>query len=231
MEGWIGYSVKMLTVFKPSSVLLLILSAFLLSGVTSIRAQVGSLPPSEGKFSFSMSLVTALREIANQLRKNDWNFSLNPCDGNTSWRTPLTGRPPQFNNSVVCNCPSTGFCHVIAIFLKGQDLTGVLPKSLAKLPYIKQIDLSYNYLNGTIPREWQSTKLEFLAVTGNRLSGSIPNFLVKMTTLGYLCLEDNEFSGNVPAELGNLINLATLFTIKISFWFEQVLHCMIACGL
>ncbi|GJY09563.1 probable LRR receptor-like serine/threonine-protein kinase isoform X1 [Tanacetum coccineum] len=80
-----------------------------------------------------------------------------------------------------------------------QNLTAVLPISLAKLPNIKHIDLSYNYPNGTIPREWASTKLEFLAVTGNRLSGSIPNFLGSISTLGYF-----------PAELGKLKKLATL---------------------
>ncbi|GKC18930.1 probable LRR receptor-like serine/threonine-protein kinase isoform X1 [Tanacetum coccineum] len=201
----------MLMMFKPNSRLFLLLSAFLLSGVTSIRAQVRKLPPSEGKFSFSMSFmvkITVLKEIAKQLSKKDWDFDLNPCD--TNWTTPRTGRPPQFNNSVVCDCSSGDICHVTAISVKGQDLTGVLPKSLAQLPNIKHIDLSYNYLNGTIPREWASTKLEFLAVTGNRLSGSIPNFLGSISTLGYLSLENNMFSGIVPAELGKLKKLATL---------------------
>jgi len=76
-------------------------------------------------------------------------------------------------------------------FLKGQDLSGVLPASLAKLPYLKNMytehpeqllenqfefylflkslwfylffsDLNRNYLSGTIPPEWASTKLEFM---------------------------------------------------------------------
>lgn len=73
----------------------------------------------------------------------------------------------------------------------GQDLDGVLPSSAAKLPYLKQLyelvrfvyfppqtfytlfilivsfllvysNLGQNYLSGSIPPEWASTKLELL---------------------------------------------------------------------
>ncbi|GAA0156145.1 hypothetical protein LIER_43352 [Lithospermum erythrorhizon] len=77
--------------------------------------------------------VAALREIADQLHKRDWNFSLNPCDNNTNWVNP-TGSG-YFNNTVLCNCTAAE-CHVSHIILKGQDLSGVLPPSLAKLPHI-----------------------------------------------------------------------------------------------
>nr|XP_043623484.1 probable LRR receptor-like serine/threonine-protein kinase At1g07650 isoform X2 [Erigeron canadensis] len=159
--------------------------------VHDIQTQVGQIPPNE---------VSALKEIAKQLGKVDWEFNLNPCDD----------RSPQFKNSVVCDCSADGVCHVIKISLKGQDLKGVLPISLANLPSLKHIDLSYNYLNGTLPTEWASTRLEFLSVTGNRLSGSIPSSFGKITTLRYLQLENNMFSGKVPAELGNLTNVTNL---------------------
>ncbi|KAI3796766.1 hypothetical protein L1987_39451 [Smallanthus sonchifolius] len=161
-------------------------------------------------FLFLQVTVNALKEIANQLGKKDWDFSLNPCDGNTNWTTPLGNHPPQFNNVVNCNCSLDDVCHVVNISLKGQDLAGVLPPSLAKLLSIKMIDLSFNYLNGNIPEEWESTKLEFISVTGNRLSGSIPTFLGNITTLKYMGLENNMFSGKVPAELGNLKSLYLL---------------------
>ncbi|KAK1424848.1 hypothetical protein QVD17_20187 [Tagetes erecta] len=191
--------------FEPSSrlsfTITLVLSTFVLCQVTRIQAQNGHLPPDE---------VNALREIAKQLGKEDWDFSLNPCDGNTNWRTPAIKDVPQFDNVVNCTCPSNDVCHVVNISVKGQDLAGVLPPSLAKLPSIKMIDLSFNYLNGSIPKEWASTKLEMISVTGNRLSGSIPTFLGNITTLGYLGLENNMFSGKVPAELGKLKSLYLL---------------------
>lgn len=118
---------------------------------------------------------------------------------------------PQYNNSVICNCSFPGgVCHVTKIFLKGQNLPGVLPPSLAKLPYINTIDLTRNYLSGTIPREWASTQLEYLSVVVNRLSGPIPGYLGNLKTLVYMSLENNMFNGTVPAELGKLVNLENL---------------------
>ncbi|KAI3743726.1 hypothetical protein L1987_56791 [Smallanthus sonchifolius] len=109
----------------------------------------------------SVLRMNALRAIAEELGKRDWNFTLNPCGNNSNWATPKESVMDLYKNIVECNC-SGDVCHVKAITLQGQDLDGVLPPSLAKLPYIKTIDLARNYLNGTIPPEWASTKLEFL---------------------------------------------------------------------
>ncbi|RVW29604.1 putative leucine-rich repeat receptor-like serine/threonine-protein kinase [Vitis vinifera] len=182
--------------------------------------------------------LEALREIGEQLGKKDWNFSLNPCDGKSNWTTPSTDK--YYNNSVTCHCsldkchvdtmePSDTPSYWIVLhinqfvsdircsgddmekrFLRGQDLAGVLPPSLAKLRYLKVIDLNRNYLSGHIPLEWASTQLEYLGVSVNRLSGRIPGFLGDIVTLKYLCLETNMFSGTVPPELGKLVNLENL---------------------
>lgn len=56
----------------------------------------------------------ALKEIAEQLGKKDWDFDANPCDvGNTNWNTP-TDNTSTYQNNVTCNCsiPNNGFCHV-----------------------------------------------------------------------------------------------------------------------
>ncbi|KAL3643562.1 hypothetical protein CASFOL_014377 [Castilleja foliolosa] len=176
---------------------------YLLTISRIIVAQSGHLPDDE---------KNVLREIAKELGKKDWDFSLNPCDENSkNWNTERNNDRPLYNNSVICNCSyPNAVCHVEKIFLKGQDLAGVLPPSLAKLPHIKTIDLTRNYLSGTIPPEWASTKLEYLSVTVNRLSGPIPRYLGNITTLVYLSLETNMFTGTVPAELGKLTNLVNL---------------------
>ncbi|XP_024198025.1 probable leucine-rich repeat receptor-like serine/threonine-protein kinase At3g14840 [Rosa chinensis] len=157
------------------------------------------------------SEVEALKEIATQIGKKDWNFSVDPCSNDTSWATPISAARPLFNNTVTCNCSfSDGACHVTNIFLKGQDLAGVLPPSIAKLPYLINVDFTRNYLNGSIPREWAPTKLQYLSITVNNLSGPIPSYLGNITTLTYLSIENNMFSGTVPPELGNLVNLQNL---------------------
>ncbi|KAG8635535.1 hypothetical protein MANES_16G044450v8 [Manihot esculenta] len=155
--------------------------------------------------------VQALREIAGQVGKKDWNFSVDPCSNHLSWQTPKSNLMPSYNNSLICNSTGLdGVCHVVKLFLKGQDLQGVLPASIVKLPFLQTLDLTRNYLSGNIPPEWASTKLEYLSITVNRLTGRIPSYLGNITSLVYLSLENNLFYGTVPPELGNLVNLVNL---------------------
>ncbi|MFQ6639250.1 hypothetical protein Gotur_016662, partial [Gossypium turneri] len=158
--------------------------------------------------------VRALREIATELGKKDWNYNENPCNNKSSWFTPPPppNVPEAINNSTVtCNCSfPNGECHIDGIYLLGQDLDGVLPRSLVKLSYIKVLVLYLNYLNGKIPREWAALKLETLNVAMNRLSGPIPSYLGNITSLKYLSLENNLFSGTIPPEFGKLVNLENL---------------------
>ncbi|KAK4589472.1 hypothetical protein RGQ29_020158 [Quercus rubra] len=184
----------------------------LCTGAFQARAQVGSLPnDDDNELRLPDDEVQALREIAMQLGKKDWNFGVDPCSQDRSWLTPQSKLRPLYNNSLVCNCSdSLGQCHVIEIFLKGQDLDGMLPPSLVKLPYLKKIDLTRNYLSGTIPPEWASTKLEYLSVNVNNLSGPIPSYLGNISTLTYMNIENNLFSGNLPPQLGDLVNLENL---------------------
>ncbi|CAI9088860.1 OLC1v1023308C4 [Oldenlandia corymbosa var. corymbosa] len=68
-------------------------------------------------------------------------------------------------------------------------------------------DLSWNYLNGTIPREWGSLRLTNISILGNRISGPIPKELGKISTLLDLTLEQNQLNGSIPPELGDLPKL------------------------
>nr|KAJ0188550.1 hypothetical protein LSAT_V11C900493520 [Lactuca sativa] len=83
--------------------------------------------------------LNSLGEIAKQMGKHDFDFSLNPCDGNPNWTSEM--HLYKYNNTLVyvCSYPG-GVCHVVAISLKGQDLESVLPSSLAKLHYISDLN-------------------------------------------------------------------------------------------
>ncbi|KAK4589466.1 hypothetical protein RGQ29_020157 [Quercus rubra] len=181
--------------------LIVFVIVFICTGANEVEAQAPvSLPDNE---------VDALQEIAIQLGKKDWNFKVNPCN-DSSWITPASSQRPLYNNSIICNCSNTGgVCHVVSIFLKGQDLDGILPPSLVKLPNLKEIDLNRNYLSGMIPREWASMKLEYLSISTNNLSGRI-DYLANITTLRALSIESNLFSGPVPPGLANLVDLEIL---------------------
>ncbi|XP_050234993.1 probable LRR receptor-like serine/threonine-protein kinase RFK1 isoform X2 [Mercurialis annua] len=106
---------------------------------------------------------------------------------------------------------------IVMSVLKGYNLAGILPPQLVKLPYLQQIDFAYNFLNGSIPREWASLQLTYISLLVNRLSGEIPKELGNITTLTYLSVEANQISGVIPSELGKLVNLQTLMLSSNQF--------------
>ncbi|KAK4770742.1 hypothetical protein SAY87_031274 [Trapa incisa] len=154
--------------------------------------------------------VDALKQITSTMGTKYWEFNPDTCQ---VLRVGLTPQPPQGASSSIqcqCNFPNDAFCHVVKIVLKGYNLPGSLPPELTKLSYLKEIDFAYNFLKGTIPREWASLQLTSISLLVNRLMGEIPMELGNVTSLTYLCLEANQFSGSIPSALGNLINLQTL---------------------
>ncbi|CAL5405972.1 unnamed protein product [Camellia sinensis] len=164
--------------------------------------------------------VQALQQIANTLGKTDWNFSADPCSGEYGWATPHPVSGSE--NSVTCNCSfnNNTLCHIVSIVLKAQSLPGTLPPELIKLPYLQEIDLTRNYLNGNIPPEWGSMQLVNISLLGNRLTGSIPKEFGNISTLTNLTLEFNQLSGPIPSELGSLPRIQKLFLTSNNFTGE-----------
>ncbi|KAL9277172.1 hypothetical protein ACSQ67_025280 [Phaseolus vulgaris] len=80
-------------------------------------------------------------------------------------------------------------------------------------------DLSRNYLNGTIPKEWGFTKLVTISLLANRLTGSIPIEITNISTLLDLNLEANQFSGNLSL-LGSLTQIQRLLLSSNNFTGE-----------
>jgi len=50
-----------------------------------------------------------------------------------------------------------------------------------------------------------------LSLSGNDLTGEIPEYIGCLTNLKYLNLSINSLSGNIPSEIGNLVQLETLY--------------------
>ncbi|XP_057856558.1 probable leucine-rich repeat receptor-like serine/threonine-protein kinase At3g14840 isoform X2 [Cryptomeria japonica] len=151
--------------------------------------------------------VKALRIIANKLQNRKWKFSEDPCSGKGSWNV---NQEKDTKNMVICNYTSedTKFHHVTHIFLKRQNLSGVVPAELANLTYLQEIDFSANYLNGSIPLELGSLHhLLNLSLGINRLLGRIPKEIGNLESLKKLDLFSNNLYGRLPKSLVNLTNL------------------------
>ncbi|CAN6558330.1 unnamed protein product [Malus baccata var. baccata] len=153
--------------------------------------------------------VQTLEDIAKTLGKTDWDFNgdANPCSGQPPWTNPSPTK--GFEYAISCNCSyeHSTVCHITGIILKSQDLQGTLPLELVNLTYLQEIDLTRNYLSGTIPPKWSSLPLLNISLVGNHLTGSIPKELGNITTLKSLDISFNNFSGPLPQELGSLANI------------------------
>ncbi|KAJ4980472.1 hypothetical protein NE237_031309 [Protea cynaroides] len=164
--------------------------------------------------------VKALKRIGNRLGKKDWDFSVDPCSGEGNWSDPRPLRGSE--NFVSCNCSfdNNSTCHVVTMWLKAQNLSGQLPPEFQKLQYLQDLDLSRNFLSGSVPSQWGTMRLVGLSFMGNRLSGPFPKALTNITTLTNLSVEGNRFSGAIPMEIGNLINLQKLVLSSNQFTGE-----------
>nr|GEY52589.1 probable LRR receptor-like serine/threonine-protein kinase At1g53430 [Tanacetum cinerariifolium] len=91
--------------------------------------------------------------------------------------------------------------------LNGLNLTGVIPEEFANLSSLREIDLSRNYLNGTIPARLGQLRLTILNILGNRISSPIPEEIGDISTLEELVVEDNLLGGQLPLNIGRLTRL------------------------
>ncbi|KAL1299722.1 hypothetical protein AAHE18_18G129500 [Arachis hypogaea] len=137
--------------------------------------------------------VEALKQIKKTL---GWDLkNIDPCSKGGIISNPVRSTSEIINVSCDCSIAHDNFCHIIAI------------------------NLTRNYLSGTIPREWGTMNLTKIALVANGLSGEIPKELANITTLKTLSLEFNNFYGNLSV-LGSLPHLEILHLTSNNFTGE-----------
>ncbi|RXH84042.1 hypothetical protein DVH24_026941 [Malus domestica] len=166
------------------------------------------------KCGFVLGLVKILETISKKLHNTHWNISQSSCqDGGAGFYKYFTD---DILSNVTCNCSfPSNTCHVTIIEMKGLNLTGVIPEELGNLTHLEAIDLTRNYINGSIPASLSRAPFRALNLLGNRLSGSIP--IDGFTMLTELVLEDNQFEGHLPQNIGKLTNLKRLLLSANNF--------------
>ncbi|KAL1821386.1 hypothetical protein ACET3Z_016255 [Daucus carota] len=164
------------------------------------------LPPEE---------VQTLKAIATKLNIKHWDVKSTSCSGGGGFQGAFA---PKASN-VTCDCTfsNNSVCHVTNIKLKALNLTGELPSEFSKLAFLQELDLTQNYINGTIPVAFGHLPLKILGLTDNRLSGLIPRELANIDTLEELTIEDNQMGGSLPPELGRLKSLRRLLISANNF--------------
>lgn len=161
---------------------------------------------------------------------NDWISDINECQ----WE------------GIICN----GASAVTGILLNSYDISGTLPRELAMLSSVTELDLTSNYIymEGTaldvfksmhvltklrmednfivcvtgLPSQFSSlTSLEVMQLSYNLLQGEISgSILSPLVNLEYLEIESNYLSGSLPSEISVMPNLVYLYARRNVFEFN-----------
>ncbi|XP_056166968.1 probable LRR receptor-like serine/threonine-protein kinase At1g53440 isoform X2 [Syzygium oleosum] len=160
--------------------------------------------------------VDTLNTIATKMQNRYWNATETTCIEGRGLYVPTL--PSGIITSVTCNCSFINgtVCHVTRIQLRELNLTGIFPDEFGNLKYLTEIDLSRNYINGTIPTTLTQIPLTILSALGNRISG-IPKEIGNISTLEELVLEDNLLEGALESNIGNLSRLTRLLLSANNF--------------
>ncbi|KAH7667537.1 Non-specific serine/threonine protein kinase protein [Dioscorea alata] len=131
----------------------------------------------------------------------------------------------------------TNLSNLTKLDLRGNSLTGSIPRNLSALSRLTSLDIGNNGLETSDFSEFKamptltylslrsnnfptmelpsfilnSTNLTFLDLSVNRFKGTIPDSLgTNLVNLQYLALSANSFSGSIPSSIGNMASLEHL---------------------
>ncbi|XP_073356800.1 uncharacterized protein [Aegilops tauschii subsp. strangulata] len=89
--------------------------------------------------------------------------------------------------------------HLHKLLLSHNNLTGIIPTSLANITTLAAIDCRYNHIKGNIPSEFAHlSSLQYLYVGANQLAGRFPQTILNISTLTGLGLFLDGLSGELP---------------------------------
>ncbi|KAL4282832.1 hypothetical protein GQ457_16G001510 [Hibiscus cannabinus] len=145
------------------------------------------------------------------------------ADALLKWKASLDDQTQSFLSSwdgnghcnwtgVICDKSSS----VSHLNLSSSGLKGTLHGfNFSAFPELTVVDLSSNYLRGTIPADVGNlSRLTYLDLSSNKISGSIPKEIGMLSSLEELYLYNNSFVGEIPASIGNLTNILFLSLYK-----------------
>ncbi|KAK9707581.1 hypothetical protein RND81_07G206500 [Saponaria officinalis] len=95
--------------------------------------------------------------------------------------------------------------------LSSNYLEGSLPTVFVNMTSLRYLDLSENQINGAIPLWLKNMrKLQHFDLSSNLLEGPFPHVFANITSLTYLDLSSNYFNGSIPLWIQNMGKLQNL---------------------
>nr|XP_028946125.1 receptor-like protein EIX2 isoform X1 [Malus domestica]XP_028946126.1 receptor-like protein EIX2 isoform X1 [Malus domestica]XP_028946127.1 receptor-like protein EIX2 isoform X1 [Malus domestica]XP_028946128.1 receptor-like protein EIX2 isoform X1 [Malus domestica]XP_028946129.1 receptor-like protein EIX2 isoform X1 [Malus domestica]XP_028946130.1 receptor-like protein EIX2 isoform X1 [Malus domestica]XP_028946131.1 receptor-like protein EIX2 isoform X1 [Malus domestica]XP_028946132.1 rec len=97
------------------------------------------------------------------------------------------------------------------LLLDENHLNGTIPPSIFNIQNLQIMSLRSNQFSGELPYAWtMESYMKFLDVGQNNLSGTIPTSLGGLRSLEILKLNDNNFDGEIPDALQKCSNLRSI---------------------
>ncbi|XP_058083177.1 receptor-like protein EIX2 [Magnolia sinica] len=97
------------------------------------------------------------------------------------------------------------------LILSGNHLNGIIPRSICKMKSLEYFDLSRNNFSGGMPSCWENfPEIQVVDLSNNHLNGVIPSSVAFLLKLRSLHLGNNSLSGELPLSLKNCTSLVTL---------------------
>ncbi|RLN18535.1 serine/threonine-protein kinase BRI1-like 2 [Panicum miliaceum] len=118
--------------------------------------------------------------------------------GSTTPSGILSGNTLVFVRNVGNSCKGVGGL---------LEFAGIRPERLLQIPTLKSCDFTRLYSGAAVSGWTRYQTLEYLDLSYNALSGSIPEEFGDMVVLQVLDLARNNLTGEIPASLGRLRNL------------------------
>ncbi|RWR84673.1 putative leucine-rich repeat receptor-like protein kinase [Cinnamomum micranthum f. kanehirae] len=122
-----------------------------------------------------------------------------------------TARPCRNNNSywVGIECWNS---HVVSVVLDGIQLAGSLPPTCFRnISFLSKLSLRNNSLFGPLPDLTNLNHLQFVVLSNNHFTGSIPLEYINLPNLSQLELQENLLTGTIPP-----FNQTTLTVFNVS---------------
>ncbi|RZR75056.1 hypothetical protein BHM03_00048692 [Ensete ventricosum] len=108
--------------------------------------------------------------------------------------------------------PTLGNCALELLDLSFNQLNGTVPKEILSIPTLTRfLNVSYNSLAGSLtPQVGNMKNIGQFDISGNRLSGTIPRTLGDCQQLDSLDMAGNSFQGSIPSSFSQLKGLQSL---------------------
>ena len=103
---------------------------------------------------------------------------------------------------------------LVDLYFHRNNLVGEIPASVGNISSLEIFNVRQNYLHGGIPNSLgQLKKLVQLSIGGNNLTGVIPDAIYNISSLRIFSVLMNQFHGGLPPELGNTLSNLEYFSV------------------